>query len=187
MIKFCFIEIEDLETNYSRKKGDSHMLNLLREHYTQPLNYELGQSVLNHKWSELLYHTNRYMQRGSLMENYAIRKMQEQIICQVHNTHSIIQVLHTSTTMLLLYINWWMMKKFFFFFFLFFSACSVFYSTVLCQPLLIFLFLYFFTYSCVLYTLSNWDGRDLIRSILGPNNTTLCTILICTLYYRILF
>ena len=99
------IEIEDLETNYSRKKGDSHMLNLLREHYTQPLNYELGQSVLNHKWSELLYHTNRYMQRGSLMENYAIRKMQEQIICQVHNTHSIIQVLHTSTTMLLLYIN----------------------------------------------------------------------------------
>ena len=60
------------------------MLNLLREHYTQPLNYELGQSVLNHKWSELLYHTNRYMQRGSLMENYAIRKMQEQIICQVH-------------------------------------------------------------------------------------------------------
>lgn len=76
-------EIEDLETNYSRKKGDSHMLNLLREHYTQPLNYELGQSVLNHKWSELLYHTNRYMQRGSLMENYAIRKMQEQIICQI--------------------------------------------------------------------------------------------------------
>ena len=42
-----------------------------------------GPSVVNKKWSELLYHTNRYMQRGSLMENYAIRKLQEQIICQV--------------------------------------------------------------------------------------------------------
>lgn len=77
-------EIQELEQKYVRKKNvDSHMLNLLREHYTKPLNCELGQSILNHKWSELLYHTNRYMQRGSLMENYAIRKLQEQIICQI--------------------------------------------------------------------------------------------------------
>ena len=43
---------------------------------------------LTHSRSELLYHTNRYMQRGSLMENYAIRKLQEQIICQVFDLPS---------------------------------------------------------------------------------------------------
>ena len=59
------------------------MLSILRDNYTEPLNSHLGASIVNKKWSELLYHTNRYMQRGSLMENYAIRKLQEQIICQV--------------------------------------------------------------------------------------------------------
>ena len=59
------------------------MLSILRDNYTEPLNSHSGASVVNKKWSELLYHTNRYMQRGSLMENYAIRKLQEQIICQV--------------------------------------------------------------------------------------------------------
>lgn len=78
-------EIEELEREYSKKKSvDSHMLNILRENYMHPLNCETGQSLVNHKWAELLFHTNRYMQRGSLMENYAIRKLQEQIICQVH-------------------------------------------------------------------------------------------------------
>ena len=88
-------EIDELEREFGSGGGSSrnkkqksnvdrtHMLNLLRENYTRPLNYELGQSILNHKWSELLYHSNRYMQRGSLMENYAIKKLQEQIICQV--------------------------------------------------------------------------------------------------------
>jgi hypothetical protein len=80
-------EIEELEREYTKKKvvasTDSHMLNVLRENYMQPLNSELGQTIVNTKWAELLYHTNRYMQRGSLMENYAIRKLQEQIICQV--------------------------------------------------------------------------------------------------------
>ena len=64
-------------------KVDSHMLNILRENYMEPLNAHNGQSLVNKKWAELLYHTNRYMQRGSLMDNYAIRKLQEQIICQV--------------------------------------------------------------------------------------------------------
>lgn len=67
----------------STSKVDSHMLNILRENYKQPLNTHNGQSLVNKKWAELLYHTNRYMQRGSLMDNYAIRKLQEQIICQV--------------------------------------------------------------------------------------------------------
>ena len=71
-----------------KKHVDSHMLSLLRDNYTEPLNSHLGASIVNKKWSELLYHTNRYMQRGSLMENYAIRKLQEQIICQVFDLPS---------------------------------------------------------------------------------------------------
>ena len=83
-------QIEDLEkhflgfTDSTGSKVDSHMLNILRENYMEPLNAHNGQSLVNKKWAELLYHTNRYMQRGSLMDNYAIRKLQEQIICQVH-------------------------------------------------------------------------------------------------------
>lgn len=76
-------EIDDLEKDYGKRHGDSHMLNVLRQNYTQPLDPEVGESIVNNKWNDLLYHTNRYMQRGSLMENYAIRKLQEQIICQV--------------------------------------------------------------------------------------------------------
>ena len=95
-------ETEQLEYDVGRKKNvDYHMLNVLRENYTRPLDSESGQSIVTKKWAEVLYHTNRYidvllvdcqtlmaadrryMQRGSLMENYAIRKLQEQMICQV--------------------------------------------------------------------------------------------------------
>lgn len=80
-------ELERILSKNSKKSSkngvDSHMLSVLRESYSRPLNAQTGASVTNKKWSELLYHTNRYMQRGSLMENYAIRKLQEQIICQV--------------------------------------------------------------------------------------------------------
>ena len=81
-------QMEELEREMGRKKHvDNHMLSILRDNYTEPLNSHLGASIVNKKWSELLYHTNRYMQRGSLMENYAIRKLQEQIICQVFDLH----------------------------------------------------------------------------------------------------
>lgn len=78
-------QLQELERILSKKKSkvDSHMLSVLRDSYSQPLTAATGASIINKKWSELLYHTNRYMQRGSLMENYAIRKLQEQIICQV--------------------------------------------------------------------------------------------------------
>ena len=81
-------QTDELEHQMSRggrqQPQDGHMLAILRENYTRPLNAALAASLVNKKWAEVLYHTNRYMQRGSLMENYAIRKMQEQIICQVH-------------------------------------------------------------------------------------------------------
>ena len=59
------------------------MLKTLRSNYTNPLSVEDGKSLVHHSWGELLYHLNRLMQRGSLMENYAIRRLQEQIITQV--------------------------------------------------------------------------------------------------------
>ena len=86
-------QIEDLEAGLAASsKVDSHMLTILRENYMKPLSADNGgQSLINKKWAELLYHTNRYMQRGSLMDNYAIRKLQEQIIGQVssHSRHQL--------------------------------------------------------------------------------------------------
>ena len=61
------------------------MLSILKENYLEPLTVTTGEALINHSVAELVYHTNRYMQRGSLMENYAIRKLQEQIITQVRS------------------------------------------------------------------------------------------------------
>ena len=59
------------------------MLNILRDNYTRPLDPHTGKSLINHSWGELLYHTNRYMRRGTLAENYAIGKLQQRIVSQV--------------------------------------------------------------------------------------------------------
>ena len=59
------------------------MLNILRDNYTKPLDPNTGKSLINHSWGELLYHTNRYMKRGTLAENYAIGKLQQRIVSQV--------------------------------------------------------------------------------------------------------
>ena len=54
-------ETEQLEYDVGRKKNvDSHMLSVLRENYTRPLDSESGQSIVTKKWAEVLYHTNRY-------------------------------------------------------------------------------------------------------------------------------
>lgn len=58
-------------------------MKVLRDNYTRPINPRDGQTVVGREYGELLYHLNRLMQRGSLMENYAIKKLQEQIITQV--------------------------------------------------------------------------------------------------------
>lgn len=76
-------EIDDLEAQYKSQPTDSHMLNILRDNYTHPLDPHTGKSLINHSWGELLYHTNRYMRRGTLAENYAIGKLQQRIVSQV--------------------------------------------------------------------------------------------------------
>ena len=107
-------QIEDLEKHFlgftsdsssggAASQVDSHMLNILRENYQQPLNTHHGQSLVNKKWAELLYHTNRYMQRGSLMDNYAIRKLQEQIIGQVTNINSLHLIMKPKIWLMLQY------------------------------------------------------------------------------------
>ena len=66
-------------------QAESEMKSVLRDNYTAPI--EAGSQAaktLGHRhWGELLYHLHRLMQRGSLMENYAIRKLQQLVITQV--------------------------------------------------------------------------------------------------------
>lgn len=64
----------------------SSQMRILRDNYTRPIHSKEGQQLLDRDWGELVFHLNRLMQRGSLMENYAIKKLQEQIITQVSLT-----------------------------------------------------------------------------------------------------
>ena len=75
------------------------MIKTLRANYTKPLSVEDGNALVNNSWGELLYHLNRLMQRGALMENYAIRRLQEQIVTQVK-----IRRLHVITKVMLIYL-----------------------------------------------------------------------------------
>jgi len=92
----------DLEDAYCEKEADPSVLKVLRDNYTRPVRpHPEGNTLLYCNYGELLYHLNRcliggnvppfhapvfrLMQRGSLMENYAIKKLQEQIITQVGN------------------------------------------------------------------------------------------------------
>jgi hypothetical protein len=56
---------------------------VLRDHYTRPINPRDAAPLQYHHYGQLVFNLNRLMQRGSLMENYAIQKLQEQIITQV--------------------------------------------------------------------------------------------------------
>ena len=80
-------EVGELEKNLSvlpkQLELEESSMRVLRQNYTKPLSPKAGQPLLQHPWRELLYHLNKLMQRGSLVENYAIRKMQELIITQV--------------------------------------------------------------------------------------------------------
>ena len=80
-------DVEELEKNLSvlpkQLELEESSMRVLRQNYTKPLSPKAGQPLLQHQWRELLYHLNKLMQRGSLVENYAIRKMQELIITQV--------------------------------------------------------------------------------------------------------
>ncbi len=64
---------------------DSQTMKVLRDNYTRPIRPSDGQPILYHKVGMLLFHLHRLMQRGSLMQNYAIKTLQEQIICQVNH------------------------------------------------------------------------------------------------------
>ena len=77
-------DIEELDSLYRKHEVDKHTMHVLRQNYTRPIRPEAGgDTLMQNTWAELLYTLHRLMQRGSLMENYAIKTLQEQIICQV--------------------------------------------------------------------------------------------------------
>ena len=75
-------EMEELDKEFGKKEEDASVMKVLRKNYTKPLSPEGGQPLLQNQWNQLVYYLNKLMQRGSLVENYAIKKMQEQIITQ---------------------------------------------------------------------------------------------------------
>lgn len=76
-------QVFQLEKSYKKGPADKHMVSVIREHYSRPLNRDTGSSLVNHSWGELVYFTHLHMQRGSLAENYAIQTIQQKIVAQV--------------------------------------------------------------------------------------------------------
>lgn len=59
------------------------MLRILKKRYSAPLKPDEGKPLLTNNCGEIMYHLNKLMLKGTLMENYAIRKLQDLIITQV--------------------------------------------------------------------------------------------------------
>lgn len=76
-------EREALDKKMGDDSVDETFLTFLKDHHRQPLTLDEGKSVYGHKWGEVLYHLNKIISRASLMENYAIRRLQEQFITQI--------------------------------------------------------------------------------------------------------
>ena len=76
-------QADELDRAYRNAPTDTHMKNILRENCSRPLNINIGSSLVNHSWGELLYQTNLFMRKSNLAENYAIQKMQQKLIAQV--------------------------------------------------------------------------------------------------------
>ena len=64
-------------------------MKILREAYTRPLTSEEGENLTHLEWNKLLFHLNKFMQKGALMDNYAIKKLQELVITQVNDQRSL--------------------------------------------------------------------------------------------------
>lgn len=79
-------DADDLDAEYGDREVDPAVTRVLRANYSRPAAMaapEASAVLAQCRFYELVYHLNRLMQKGSLVENYAIRKLQEQIITQV--------------------------------------------------------------------------------------------------------
>jgi len=76
-------EIKPLARVYEEKVVDEIFIHFLKDHHRKPLTLDEGKSIYSHRWGEVLYHLNKIISRASLMENYAIRRLQEQFIMQI--------------------------------------------------------------------------------------------------------
>jgi len=68
---------------YGEKAVDPTFLTFLKDHHRNPLSPDEGKSIYGHRWGEVVYHLNKIISRASLVENYGIRKLQEQFITQI--------------------------------------------------------------------------------------------------------
>merc|ERR1711962_1545689 len=68
---------------YKDKEVQGTFIHFLKDHHRKPLTLDEGKSIYSHQWGEILFHLNKIVSRASLMENYAIRRLQEQFITQV--------------------------------------------------------------------------------------------------------
>jgi hypothetical protein len=75
--------MNDLDKKYGENEFDKGAEKVLRNNTTKPLSSKTGATLMNNKYWELVYNLNKMIERGCLVENYAIRKLQEQIITQV--------------------------------------------------------------------------------------------------------
>jgi len=76
-------EIEPLAKTYEESSVDESFIHFLKDHHRKPLTLDEGKSIYSHRWGEVLYHLNKIISRASLMENYAIRRLQEKFIMQI--------------------------------------------------------------------------------------------------------
>lgn len=76
-------EAKPLAQMYQDKPPEESFVHFLRDHHRAPVSLDEGKSIYSHKWSEVLYHLNKIISKASLLENYAIRKLQEQFILNI--------------------------------------------------------------------------------------------------------
>ncbi|XP_059092890.1 uncharacterized protein LOC131888121 [Tigriopus californicus] len=76
-------DVDHLHETYRNEPPDENMLQILKKRYSTPLKPEEGKPLLTNNCGEIIYHLNKMMLKGTLMENYAIRKLQDLVITQV--------------------------------------------------------------------------------------------------------
>jgi len=81
-MRISYLLFEFLRT-YEESSVDESFIHFLKDHHRKPLTLDEGKSIYSHRWGEVLYHLNKIISRASLMENYAIRRLQEKFIMQI--------------------------------------------------------------------------------------------------------
>jgi len=76
-------EIKPYASAFEDRAVDETFLTFLRDHHRNKPTLDQGKSIIGRKWGEVVYHLHQIVSKASLLENYAIRKLQEQFISQI--------------------------------------------------------------------------------------------------------